>query len=1235
MKKTILIPIMFLVFISFAYADSTIGGYFCCDLNNTANADDYFGKNTLPAVGTGHYTTESPASDGVGIGVGGAGDFRKATIAPPGPAFYVSVWGNISVTDGSFIGMGTSGAGYADFVIGEGGPDLDHNLNIQGGSETWAPAIIDISALMGVRHHILYAYYANLTEEIYLNGKFNNTNTRGTARTLGTDHLEIMDNGAGDEMTGWGDSFVIWNTSFDNDGCAIGEVCTGDLTTIYNSGVPLTCPETFAPVDTTPPVISNYTAPGGTNTSDTTPTVTLQTDEASTCNISITNVSDWFGFTTTGGTSHQGTPVNPLSIGYPQNVSVNCTDLSQNSAYATLQFNITDPYTPNVDLSEPLDGLNFVEDVNNSFTLNFTATDNYFTTLACNLSINNVFNQSNSSVVSGTLTNWNKLTYGVGTFIWNVSCIDGHLNSNSSQRSFTVEAAVCTMDSVFVYLNGLNQSRKYEYDSSVNITANGTGTYQNETVCNPTICIDLTAPDYDINYTCENSPLNFTYNIDTIRITELSDYNLSTSGDNLTFTIDVRTDLLSGTMNITGTNNPENIIIYNENTTIAVLPGYLNSTNLTHKSFIYSSVKYNSTNITYITASTETIFINMSASGDGFYNITFQIDGFEIDEEHNINYTQHFNDTNDSSSDVDITTADNVEVMGEYDNFEMNTTYWDLTISGSIQQPVGLIHASDSYFALNPSGCNIGGERTNVIINSDDSNFDLRNHSRFDIQSYHNIYTAGEWGTCDVDSYSNYYAYDGTNEVELYSATTQEFHVNISFRKETDTTWKIYKNNIYDSTAYLSLLDTAQNWQLKVKNRAYVAGGDCGVASCAIAESRIYRIQSSGLWINKSATGSEFTGNGSICFDVLANTSVTKNYTAVWIEGSEYKPVGTDIKYTISADNLTTKQLTINNGRSVFTTQGNLLSGCVNLSGTNETSPIVYDLRWIIIPTTITDIEIDAGSDGDIDWNRSGELNSTSSPLNITIDYSEALDYSSDFNDNEHFLFPISISTGSEGLLQVRNINSRQNPNPINLNITLLEDCSTCNIGAEFIGGIFNITSFALNFLGSINYTALAHKPDYSLNDSYQIEVKYSKFNCSFPPEIDYFEPFPVMSQNDKNVTPYGQEINYCNTSVDYYCQQSSIPIYNCTYLGYEEPIANFSVYVNQTQNGIDLWLNDNVTKIGAINITTIEQYVFQLNKTNSTGIYGWNDFWNTSLTAIYNYYPNITIKAYCEDCLH
>ncbi len=1141
-----------------------------------------------------------------------------------------------------------------------------------------------------------------------------------------------------------------------------------------------------------PPVISDLydvTGAGTNETSDPTPTINLTTDIAATCNGSTDNAT-WFGFTTTGDIKHQWTvdASDPLVIGYPQNVTVNCTN-EGGSTYATIVYNITDAVAPTIVLDKPDDNKEFVIDINNTFVLNFTATDNHFTTLDCNLTINSVLNQTNVSVDNGTLTVWNSTQYNVGSYQWNVSCTDGQGNENSSQRSFSVLADSCVMSDINIYLDGLNQSRKYEFGTTANLTANGTGLYKFAgTPCSGTICIDVDAPNAGVNVSCGTDTTSYSYNITTLRQDEFVEVdsgcyqefanisndcggldtgnysfsNLYNDGNYLTaittkgifsvnytklsgstaesiwrvrnnftdsfgtttqfthdlslavcwsahsdkvelrtnltacpsarerlqyecyngtdwsllqthgicgafgsarlheeamvwdksaallnISMDNRTDLLSGFLNITGTDFPEGITITNEDVIIASLPGYLNGTNLTQKSFIYGGVKYNSTNITYTSAKTETIFINLSASGDGrFYNTTLQLFGFDIDAGNDVDYTQHFNDSDDITSDVNISTADNVEVIGEYDNYESNITdRWTVT-NTNLNQLYKTGGLGDNYYYLFGDIINgIGISLDGSIINDGDSEFDLANYSRIDIERGVSTTCTGGGQAGTGSTRSKLIATDGTNEVIMHERVTTIsncfycgpiatfiFDDNISLQRKSDTEYYVIVNDILDSTRDLSSLDSTEHWYLKFRQQV-----DAGtIAACSISgEQKIFRIQGSGLWNDKDAVGTEFTGNGSVCMDLIANTSGSTPYSAVTVKGAEYKPAGTDIKYTVSADNLLSRQLTLNNLRTVFTAPGSNLTGCVNLSGTNESSPIVYNLQWLVVPSAITDIEIDAGNDGTIDFNQSGVLNSTTSPFNVTIAGSAAGEYATDFASNQDFLFPLSISTGSEGLLLVTNLESKQDPNPVRLNVTSLEDCETCNIGATFLKGVLNFTVFALDFLGSINYTALAHTPDYSINASHLIEVKYSKQNCTFPQEVDYYEPFPIMSRDDKNVTPYGQEINYRNTSVDYFWEPASIPIYNCTYLGYDEDLANFTISMNDTVAGIDVWFDDDINKTGALNITTIAQHIMQLSKEASQGLWSWADFYNASLQSIYLFDPNITIEAYCSECLH
>ena len=651
--------------------------------------------------------------------------------------------------------------------------------------------------------------------------------------------------------------------------------------------------------------------------------------------------------------------------------------------------------------------------------------------------------------------------------------------------------------------------------------------------------------------------------------------------------------------NISG-DYPTDISLYGENKIIAKLPDYLNKTNLTHKNFIYEGVKSSSTNITYVTADTETIYINMSGSGDKFYNITMQLSGSDIDTENSVDYTQYFNSSNNTISDVDINTAQNVEVIGEYDNFERNTTtsVWEITDTGGcVTSSETWESASDSYFYIAHATSGSESSCSGYISNSEDT-FDLKNYTYIEQYIYLSkaCYIDPAWCSCAQEARLD--ITDGTNIILMYALSgTGTETINITYKKVTMTSWQVYKNNIYQSTIDLSSLNQANKWNLR-----YFTSAELGRSSCqgqpgaySNAYMKVYRIQANGLWLNKTWNGTEFTGNGSVCMDVLANTSITHNYTAVWIEGKEYKPTGTDIKYSVSANNLTTKQLTVNNARTIFNVQGNKLTGCVNLSGSNETSPVVYDLRWRVIPASITDIYIDAGDNGDTDFNQSGKLNSTTSPWNISLDTDDILTYKLSYSSDKNFLFPISISTGSEGLLQISNLESKQNPNPIILNVSVLENCYLCKLGAIFTGGILNITSFALDFLGSWNYTVTAHIANYTINNSHKLMVKYSKFNCTFPQEITYFEPFPIMSQNSKNVTPLGQEINYCNTSSDLYCKSTSIPIFNCTYYGYDEDRMNLTIALNQTYftaSNISQDLTDksgynhNVTNKGATFIT-------------------------------------------------
>lgn len=130
--------------------------------------------------------------------------------------------------------------------------------------------------------------------------------------------------------------------------------------------------------------------------------------------------------------------VSELSEGINQQWSVLCFDSGVyfNSYSALARIFHVDRTPPTITLNYPTPSEE-IKQKNISF--NFTAIDNYASTIYCNLSINGEVNVSDIALSSGTSTLVNVSGFINGLYYWNVSCRDSAYNTNWSEtRSFNV-----------------------------------------------------------------------------------------------------------------------------------------------------------------------------------------------------------------------------------------------------------------------------------------------------------------------------------------------------------------------------------------------------------------------------------------------------------------------------------------------------------------------------------------------------------------------------------------------------------------------------------------------------------------------------------------------------------------------------------------------------------------------------------------------------------------------------
>ena len=130
--------------------------------------------------------------------------------------------------------------------------------------------------------------------------------------------------------------------------------------------------------------------------------------------------------------------VSGLSEGINQQWSVLCFDsghYSNSYSPPARIFNV-DRTPPNIVLNYPAPS----EEIRQkNITFNFTAADNYASTIYCNLSINGAVNVSDIAITSGSSAIINVSGFLNGIYYWNVSCRDSAYNENWSEtRSFNV-----------------------------------------------------------------------------------------------------------------------------------------------------------------------------------------------------------------------------------------------------------------------------------------------------------------------------------------------------------------------------------------------------------------------------------------------------------------------------------------------------------------------------------------------------------------------------------------------------------------------------------------------------------------------------------------------------------------------------------------------------------------------------------------------------------------------------
>lgn len=966
------------------------------------------------------------------------------------------------------------------------------------------------------------------------------------------------------------------------------------------------CPELVLP-DTIPPAInqSSYNVTSAINegnrtawrtnlsypviTTDSTPTITFNINETGNCSISnidgnYTNQTTDIGVQCVTEDTTQHTCTVGGSEAIPEGQSklfISCIDLVGNENISSTSSNLTiqlDTTPPVVSLNHPINN-----STSTSFTVLFNVTPVEQTAgLAnCSLWINETdwtLRQTNYTCNNATDCLFSEELATEGNYTWNVECCDTGKNCGFNDTNYTnwVDLDV----NVSLSFDGLNQSRKYEYFTVANVTANMTGC----TGC--TLCVDVddavnnvSTPLGNKNYSCGTEQVSFLYNITKLRQDKfnqtMSIINI-TSNMTVNITLDNRTDIQIFQFNITNNKTvSENITIEVDNDGVpdVNLLGKLNGIKLLMDWF-YDSTKTNKVNLSRSTAGTKTIYMNISTQGfqtDGnVENFSFQLNGFSIDVGNSLNFTENFTDSSKFSG----TYGANISLFSDIEDFYDNdSSAWSTVTNQSSGETLSIVNpfTGNSYLHMVIPGFDT--ENPNSRINEwreSLPNFDLRSAYQFN-STLTSAYSFTTYPNAAISFSRTITLTDGTNEEVIWqhagsgsssSSGSSSDVLDIWGNKTSAKNIDIYLGGTYSKSISFSSFDPAIKPYLKF-NLNFENTAGAGRVSFN-SNYKLYNLSVAGISLNMQ--NSNYTTNETNYTSVLLNNT-TNNIKRATLSADIYNPDNTTITYFLSNTNSTSWEEVTNNLVHPFISVGNNISARFQFKSDNETrAPIIYSYNVTITPTAVTNIFVDVGSDGQNDWNYTGTLNTATSPQHFRSNGSYVYDYIQDnCVGNISCYIPLTVTFGTAGTIQISNYNLSVNPNPINITPADVEPFNPINLSFNFTGGSFELSNLELDYLGSRNISFFAYYSKHQeFNDTQVMQVKYSKFNVSLPVNVSYWEAFP-SSKDSVNVTPYGQT-NLLN-------------IWNLTSQAYDDPMHIY-LKTNESLNScLNIWFSDNGTE--------------------------------------------------------
>ena len=634
-------------------------------------------------------------------------------------------------------------------------------------------------------------------------------------------------------------------------------------------------------------------------------------------------------------------------------------------------------------------------------------------------------------------------------------------------------------------LDGINESKYYEYQSRINLSA------YTESLTD--ICISIDHPEFGENYTCASSvkALNLSFLIPGLYTTNFSVNDKSVGGGTPLITnvsLKGNRTYLYASLNISG----HQLSGYPKNITIDLfqdgIPDFMCRNTINGKTININSFTNDLT--------TETLLFSTANSiNTRYFNYSFNM-GLDVVNGTFDVYGSPNNPSSLSFYDLLINTSKILRIVDAsmpyfvWENFSLGAISgrWSGSYNiGTYSGNPAIYAYSGLYNAQTCSEISGSGEFKSQTMDIDKyGSVKFRAVLSGNSQCHEDSSPSG----CNSGASQSYlYLIDKTsssNIATIKAATTgcgcgAPFD-SCSSNNFDDSIWEIRKSGtnfqIYDDGSLSQTVTFDPAHQFEVKLYAYASGrGQCNcpaygnVGGSGYSYSYLLPINASGIR-GKPLISPFQWGNGTVESQQIAKFS--SNIVSAKLTATQTLPSGAIITYQMAADNNTFETVT-NGVTHTFVVPGQYLRWRIVVNGTHTTvtddnEATIYDINIEVGQGFPSNISIDIGGDGTYEFQDNKTINSTTSLLTVNLSRNPIISYLyANCNNQLTCKVPIAIKSATAGGLRVTNITLNQTINGIIFNYSKITEKainnSIINISITSDRGYINLTDLRFKYI--------------------------------------------------------------------------------------------------------------------------------------------------------------------------